>query len=280
MAVFSVHFDGPIAVDHRVSVRVLARTYEHMQRAIDRAYLINLYGDVYKHARLTAKQYKETEFIAEYPREGGIILDAVKQGAGPIVDRIFSAVRPVFEAALGEGLQQHAALTAQFEERRTYVTRMGVNTPTYEQVASEPPPNWASNYSNRSVMKEIDQLVAQVAPQELAGSSVDVTLIGDVPHLPLHFDSRTATRFHQIASHRELGPPMIIHAVIRALDRGNRFTRPNAKILNLATGREVTLLCTRAGDADALHPFHNNEPVHLFVSPMIEAMGFDMKGGD
>ena len=39
MATFSVHFDGPITVEHKVSIRVLAKTYEHMQRAIDRAYV-------------------------------------------------------------------------------------------------------------------------------------------------------------------------------------------------------------------------------------------------
>jgi hypothetical protein len=100
LAVFSVHFDGPITIDHRVPIRVLAKTYEHMQRAIDRAYLIELHGEVWKHARLKANQYRETDFIAEYPREGGIILDAVREGAGAVLDRIAGSIRPVFEAAL------------------------------------------------------------------------------------------------------------------------------------------------------------------------------------
>jgi len=36
-AVFSIHFDGPIVTEHKVSLRVMSKTYEHMQRAIDRA---------------------------------------------------------------------------------------------------------------------------------------------------------------------------------------------------------------------------------------------------
>lgn len=46
-AVFSVHFDGPITVDHKVSLRVMAKTYEHVQRAIDRAYLLEVRGQIF-----------------------------------------------------------------------------------------------------------------------------------------------------------------------------------------------------------------------------------------
>ena len=67
MATFSIHYDGPITFEHKVTVRVMARTYEHMQRAIDRAYLFNKYGNVWKHARLKAADYEFVDFIAEYP---------------------------------------------------------------------------------------------------------------------------------------------------------------------------------------------------------------------
>lgn len=280
MALVSVHFDGPIVVNHHVSVRVLARTYEHLQRAIDRAYLINTYGDVYKHARLTSKQYKETEFLAAYPREGGIILDAMRANAGPIVDRIFAAIRPVFDIAIGNGLLQHSTIAQQFAERQNFVAGMGENTPTFEHMAAAPPPKWAHNYSNRSVVKEVDQLVSQVTPADLNGSTVDITLQGDAPHLPMTFNNAIAERFHQVAAYRELGAPVIVNVIIRSLDRGNKNVRPSAKILNLATDREVNLICTKFEDAHALHPHHNTLPVRLYVSPLIEAMGFDLHGGD
>ena len=280
MAVFSVHFDGPITIDHRVPIRVLAKTYEHMQRAIDRAYLIELHGEVWKHARLKANQYRETDFIAEYPREGGIVLDAVRQGAGAVVDRIASSIRPVFEAATQQAVEQQASMAVQLGQRRDYVEGMKENTLTYEQVAANPPPNWANAYSNRSVIKEIDQLVAQVTPNQLQGSTVDITLNGDVSHLPFGFTAQIARRFHIISSQRELGAPMIVTAQIRSLDRGNRYVKPSAKIENLGTNREVSLHIPRREDFDELHPFHNGEAVRLYVCPIIEALGFDVHGGD
>ncbi|MED5618736.1 hypothetical protein [Ideonella sp. BN130291] len=280
MATFGIHFDGPITVDHKVSIRVLAKTYEHMQRAIDRAYLIEKHGDVWKHARLKDHEYQETEFIAEYPREGGIILDAVRAGAGAIVDRVAAAIRPVFEGAVNDAIEQQASIAEQLADRRDYVGGMRANTPRFEDLLADPPDAWASGYSNRSVVKEIDQLVAQVTPDRLDGSIVEITLRGRRSHLPFEFDAQIARRFHKIAARKELGAAFAVNTIIRTLDRGNRYARPSAKILNLASGREVVLHLSSQQDCDALHPYHNGREVRLFVCPIIEALGFDLMGGD
>lgn len=280
MASFIVHFDGTITVDHKVSIRVLAKTYEHMQRAIDRAYLINTYGEVWKHARLKDDQYQETEFIAAYPREGGIILDAVRNGSGILMDRVYASIRPIFESAVQEGLVQHQTIASQHIERLRYVEARGRNTQTFEELRQAPPSDWAPAYSNRSVVKEIDQLVGQITPARLEGSSVEISLRGNRQHPPLEFDSQRAKRFHQISSHRELAAPVRAWVRIRSLDRGNDHARPGAKVLNLATNREVTLQLSSRQDFDALHPHHNGEPVELYVSPIVEVLGFDLNGGD
>jgi hypothetical protein len=280
LATFSIHFDGPITVDHKVTIRVLSKTYEHMQRAIDRAYLIERHGDVWKHARLKGEEYEETEFLAEYPREGGIILDAVRAGAGAIVDRMASAIRPVFEGAANHAVEQQASIGAQLVERKQYVDGMQQHAPTFEQIAANPPGAWANAYSNRAIVKEIDQLVAQITPERLDGSTVSIALNGNHAHLPFSFDAQLARRFHAIAARRDLAAPMVVRAVIRSLDRGNKYTKPGAKILNVATNREVVLHLPGPNDFDALHPHHNGQEVHLYVCPIVEALGFDLKGGD
>ncbi|WP_295978876.1 hypothetical protein [uncultured Variovorax sp.] len=280
MATISIHFDGPITINHKAPIRVLANTYTHVQRAIDRAFLIETYGDVYKHQRLTSKQYADTVFLAEYPREGGIILDAFREGAGNIVDRIAESIRPVIDRALARGLLDHSSLSAQFRDRETYVIQMRENTQNYEEVVENAPTDWKNAYSNRSIVKEIDQLVSQITPTALAGSTAEIELHGNRPHLPYRFDARTASRFHKIAAHKELGAATIVNCVIRSLDRGNKNTKPSAKIHNLNTGREQTLLCFHHGDADRLHPHHNSEPVRLYVCPLFEALGFDVMSGD
>ena len=146
MATFSIHYDGPITVEHKVTVRVLARTYEHMQRAIDRAYLFNRYGNVWKHARLKATDYEFVDFMAEYPREGGIILDAVKGGqraASELIDRIGNAIAQPFEQALNGQVEEAAHIAQEIVDRREYVDRMRHRTLEFNEMLERPPAEWA-----------------------------------------------------------------------------------------------------------------------------------------
>lgn len=281
MASFSVHFDGDITVDHKVSVRVMATTYQHMQRAIDRAFLVETYGAVEKHERLTKAEYRETEFIAEYPREGGIVLDAMKQGAERLVDRIYAATSVVFQGAVDQAFEQHQTISEQLAARRQYAHQMGERSRSFSSVLNEPPDVWATAYSNRSIVKEVDQLVGQINRSDLSTSTVDIALHGTRPQLPLVFTPAIAKSFHKIAADRELGPSMIARIRIRLLDAGNRNTKPNAKVFNLDTFKEVNLHLSSEADFAALHPFHNiDEEVRIHVCPILEAKGFDLKGGD
>ncbi|MBB5882354.1 hypothetical protein GGR74_003576 [Xanthomonas arboricola] len=278
MSLFSVHFDGAITIDHKVSVRVMSRTYEHMQRAIDRAYLINKHGQVWKHARLKGKEYSETEFTAEYPREGGVIIDAVKRGAEAIVDRIATSVIPVFESSSQHGIMLAKSIAEQYQERLGYVSNMGRDTQTFESLLEKPPSIWAPAYSNRSIVKEIDPLVGLISREE--GSLVDLRFVGSKTYPDIRFTPRIARNFHLLASQRQLAPPVIVNAKIRTLDRGNKRTMPSAKIENLVTGREVLLHLQQRSDFDLLHPLHDGREIRIYVSPLTEAMGFDLYGGD
>ena len=281
-AVFSVHFDGPIVKNHHVSLRVMSRTYEHMQRAIDRAYLVEKYGAVYKHARLKAEDYPETEFIALYPREGGIILDAIRRaGGGAIIDRIADALTEPFERAVQGGLDEAVGIRDQLAQRRRYLRQHGDDgVPSLQGLIETRPAGWERAYSNRSIVKEVDQLVAQVAAEEVDGSTLDVTLNGDNSRATFGFTSGVARRFHEIVALRELGPVVVVNAKIRQLDRGNNFANPKAKILNIDSGREVILHLEGEDDFIALHPYHTAEHIRIFASPYIEAGGFDVRGGD
>lgn len=283
MATFSVHYDGPITVEHHVPIRVLGRTYEHMQRAIDRAYLVNRYGNVWKHARLKAGDYESVDFIGAYPREGGIFLDAVKHGhavAEAIIDRIGTAIAQPFETALNDNLDDAARIAEEVAERREYVRGMGDRTMPFTQMIERPPAQWAALYSDRSILKEIDQITHPIASNRLEGSTVELGFHGARLHPTYLFDAGQAQRFHRLVARREIGPALRVNARIRDLDRGNNFAHPKAKIVNIDSGREVTLHLGGRNDVEALHPYHMAEMVQIYACPFIEGGGFDLRGGD
>lgn len=283
MATFSIHYDGPITVEHKVSVRVMARTYEHMQRAIDRAYLINKYGNVWKHARLKASDYQFVDFMAEYPQEGGIILDAVKNGqqaTSELIDRIGNAIAQPFEKAFNNQVEEATHIAKEIADRRDYVERMQHRTLKFNDMLERPPVEWADLYSNRSILKEIDQITFPLSSQQIEGSTVEFSFLGTRVHPVYQFDARIARNFHSIVSRRELGPAVVVNARIRDLDRGNQYAHPKAKIENLDSGREVILHLAGPRDAEELHPFHMHDHVRIYACPFIEGGGFDMRGGD
>lgn len=240
-SIYSIHFEGPIVTEHKVSIRVMAKTYEHMQRSIDRAYLDTKYGSVWKHARLKQDDYNYTEFLAEYPREGGIILDGIKDGAQAIIDRINNAISAPFEKALQEGINEHDSIIEQLPRRREQAHINRDNLATYQEMLEKPDAKIVRAYSDRSIVKEIDQIASIVRPDELHGSSVEFKLYGSIAHPVYIFDSAQAKRFHDTVSRRELGVPVIIRGKIRLLDQGNQYSGKKAKILNIDSGRELTL---------------------------------------
>jgi hypothetical protein len=279
-AVFSIHFDGPIVTEHKVSLRVMAKTYEHMQRAIDRAYLDTKYGSVWKHARLKHEDYEQTEFLAEYPREGGIILDGIKAGAGAIIDRINGAISVPFQKAIQQGVEEHASIVDQLPQRRQFAHAHRDQLATYQDMVDHPDPRVVRAYSDRSIVKEVDQIASMVKPDELNGSYVELKLYGSHAHPVYVFDGATAKRFHEIVSRRELGEPVLIRGKIRSLDQGNKFSSMKAKILNLDSNREITLHLGSEEDFIKLHPHHISEQVFIFASPLIEFGAYDPNGGD
>jgi hypothetical protein len=250
------------------------------ERAIDRAYLLEKHGEVWKHAHLKDIEYADAEFLAEWPRAGGIVLDATRAGREYLIDRINRAVRPIFNRSLQAGIEQHAGLSEQLRERRDYARGMAHRTQNFQNLLDDPNRDWADAYSDKSIVKEIAQLVGIVVPDRVAGSTIDIDLTGRRSYDTLRFDGQTGRRFIAVSSRRELGPAFILNCSIRVLDSGNKHAKPKAKILNLASNREVVLHLENAEDFDALHPFHTAENVHLYVAPLMEAGGFDVHGGD
>ncbi len=277
---FSIHFDGPIARNHKVSLRVLSRTYEHMQRSIDRAYLDTKYGGVWKHARLKKEDYEHTEFIAEYPREGGIILDAIKDGANAIIDRLNGAISGPFEQALHQGIEEHHSIVEQLVSRKRDAHSQRQHLQTYQEMLDHPDAKIVRAFSDRSIIKEIDQIASLIRPEELDGSYLEINLSGTSSYPTYTFDALQAKRFHDVISHRELGKPVLTRVKIRLLDQGNKYGGMKAKVTNLESQRELILHLESEDDFRKLHPYHLHDQVMIFACPVIEYGAYDPNGGD
>lgn len=276
-------FDGPMVVNHRITVRTAQKTYEHLQRAIDRAYLAEKYGEVWKHARLSAEDYGNADFLAEYPEEGSIILEAF-QRLNPlgqkIVDRIVDAIRDPYEKSRDLGVDAVEDFAEQIQTQRRRAQAKNAEIPSFAQVQISPPEQWRENYNKRSITKEIDQLVSQITAGDRSENEVNLTLDNGKITRRFEFDAEVTPRFHKFCAMRTLGDLFVMRAKITLLDRGNRQRRPKAKIINLDTMKEVNLSLNSEVHFYELHRLHTDEEIRIYVAPLVEAGGFDFLGGD
>lgn len=281
MANFDVRFDGDIVQDHKLPLRVMGKTYSTMQAAIDRAYLVNLYGNVWKHAKLKNFQYPETEFIANYPVSGSISLRTFKKGAELIIDKISSTILPLYEKAVNEGIEDVPSFLDQVAERIDYANSLGSKVPFFDEWELDKRDQWAFSYSVRSISKEVDQLIMQIARKDLVNSTVDLDLYGSKTHPRYTFDSVIAKRFHRIVSQRQLGPVVRLNVVVTSLDRGYKVRKPGAKARNISNDKEIILHMPKDVNApDEVHRIHDKGRYSIFAAPIMEAGGFDVNRGD
>ena len=278
------HYDGPIAKDHKVTVRTLGHTLTHLQSAIDRAFLDLNYGAVVKHARLKAKDYPLTDFVVGQPADGGYILDLFNAGRLKIVDRINAAVSRAFNDAANEVLPFVESLVEQAEHRAAAVDG-GAQRPTgfVGVVSAADLSSQKARYADRAINREIDQVLSQIRVDRYEGSTLELKLAGDKAYPPYEFDALKSSRFHQVVSKRTLGHPVQMTVKFRALDGGNGSSHPVGKAIHKESSKVFIIHFKSAEDFNSVVPYMraNNRPeVVIIACPVLEYEVFDWDAGD
>lgn len=279
----SIHFDGPIAQNHTVQLRTFSRTLDHMQTAIDRAFLDLKYGAIWKNARLKDEDYAPTDFLLQQTREGGFISDLVGSTEGePIIDRIYEAVMPAYEASKRPAIEEPEKLVDQAEKRRRHY-KAGAQKPIpYEVLIDNPDAKQTNPYGDRSIVKEFDQIAAAIRARDNDGSVVEIDLYSTRSLPKFIFDFPTASAFHKIVSVRTLGDPVEISVTLRGLDAGGAGVS-KAKVSNLHSGKEFNLHIHTERGFGSLRKYlkKKDPPVFKIVAcPVLEYGAFDPLAGD
>ncbi|MBD3886549.1 hypothetical protein IFO70_33285 [Phormidium tenue FACHB-886] len=281
MSFVEIHFDGDFAYNHQVSLRNLSRTLESLQSAIDRAYLDNKHGNIWKHARLNGRDYELTNFLVQSPEEGGYILkfiSTVEKHGRDIVDRIVSAVLPAYEQAMSDGEIEIDKYKTKIVDRKAQLLQDLSAVESYQGILRrQPNKDMLRQYGDKAIVKEIDKMLAPVKAERSGENSIELTF-GDENNTRFLFDKTISERFHSVVSQKDLGMPIIYRATIRSLD--NRTLK--GKVYNLDSGKEAYIHFQSTEDFLKLHPFlaRKEEQVQFFGCPIIEYGAFDPNAGD
>lgn len=276
-----LHLEGEIARDHRVTLRTLGKALNHLQNAIDRAHLDTKHGKVWKHARLKEEDYPLTEFILSQPREGGYILDMVSDTADAIGNKIKKTIERAVDEAMNLGAEESVRLKKQAQDKYNYAYYNQDAIPDFSEFSEHADEEMERAYGERSVAKEIDQLLSIIRHSSGEDDKVSITIDVNGNIKTFAFDRPASNAFHKAVSRRDLGNPVIYTGVLRSLDKGNKYSASKGKFRNSHTKREITIHIGSNEHFDQLHPYLTGEQeISIVASPVVEYGSFDPNGGD
>ncbi|MGO4764574.1 hypothetical protein AB4120_18730 [Cupriavidus sp. 2KB_3] len=276
-----IKFDGGIADKHQVSVRDLGRSLVHLQSAMDRAYLDVKHGKVWKHARLSGvKAFQETALIVGEPEKGSYLLKMFQSPDGKkgTIKRIAKALTAPFKAAQNEAAVLGYSLENQIANTRNALHHKQIAVRKFADLVKEPDEAIVRVYGDRSISKEVDQIL--IAVRKNPGVKLTLTFEEGGKSI-FEFDAKTAAAFHRLVSHRALGGPVLYRGELRSLDRGPKQHRNyKGRFINADNGKTVTLHIFSQEDYDFLAPHIRTGDFDIIAAPIIEHDAFDPVGGD
>lgn len=234
-------FDGPITQNNRVSLRTLGKTIGHLQSAIDRAYLDVKYEDVFKYQKLKDAEYEDVEFIAMAPEEGSYIQEAIAKITNAttkgIIQRVNSALSNAYEKS-GEASSPESISIRDQAIQRQQAFNKTKQAQTYENFVKQEIEQLSQAFGERSINKEIDQILSLIRIDKNRGSVFEISLYGTQQGPKFTFDNERASKFHRIVSERRIGKPLILDIELRSLDAGKSGAPAQGKAKNLTSGKE------------------------------------------
>ena len=273
-ATAQIHFDGDIASDHQIPIRVLGQSLLFMQKAIDRAYLDIKYEGVWKNARMKSEDYEFSEFIATVPRKGGYVFDffSTMKKAPKIIDRVSTAVN---EAILQASLKI-VNIKDQAQGFKESLANKLVRPLIFRDIISKSNREVKREYGDRSIAKGIDQVVSPIRQDYSGDSNLTLTLTGSSTQ-KFEFNRASSNKFHQVVARRTLAKPVLYTGKLNVLDKINL----RGKFKNSDAGRNAIIHFLNLDDFLKAHPFLGTESEIMFIgSPIIVFGSIEPRSGD
>lgn len=279
-------FDGPITQNNRVSLRTLGKTLEHLQSSIDRAYLDVKYKDVFKYQKLKESEYEDVEFIALEPIPGSYIQEAIAKISNSttkgIIERMNLALTNAYEKSNSQTKKQSISLKDQaLQRQQLYKTTR--ESQSYEDFVQTEIGQLSQAFGERSINKEIDQILSIIRQEKNHGSTFEISMYGSKQGPKLSFDQDGANRFHRVVSERRIGKPITVDIELRSLDAGKQGAIATGKAKNLHSEKECHMHIPDPKVFGKLTQHLRRvkrRHLQIIACPVYEYDAWDPKGGD
>jgi len=270
-----IHFEGDITENHQLPVRTLGKCLVHIQNAFDRAHLDLKYENgVYKYARMTTEDYIANELWVDAPQEGGYIanLFSRKKETKDTSDRVSNAINQVID----ESVDITPSLRSQLDSRKVQLENNLIDPIDFKKFSNIDDPAIIRQYGDRSISKEIDEVLTIVRSDYAGTSTLQISITGSSTKI-FDFDKSKSVKFHKAVTKKSIGKAVIYRGTLQSLDKKNL----TGKFLNSENNRASLLRITDKNDFLKVHPFLGDIGEIVFLGcPIIEFGALDLNSGD
>lgn len=223
---------------------------------------------------MSPDDYVKTEYIVQTPKEGGYILDFFS----PLKEskRITRRVSSAIDQALQQAKTQAINLKDQVQLRKNQVLK-GIAKPImFENLFDNPSPEIVRKYGDRSIVKEIDQVLTTIRSDYAGNSTFELSLTADGTK-KYDFNKQKSISFHEAVSKRSVGIPVKYTGQI---DEPSMI-KQRCKFINNANGKTSILHLNNAQDFLKIHPYAVPDKKMSFIGcPLIEFGALEPNSGD
>jgi len=260
-------------------MRTLAKSLTHLQNAVDRAYLEQHHGQLWKYAKMHHQYYGDAQLLVQEPREGGYILDFLTDNpvTKAVLDRVHQAINDAVEKSKHNGITEFKKIEDAISHRKAQISQGLLEPKELMTLIENPDPLMVRQYGDRAITREFDQVLALIRAKNSGDSTFELKITTDSGTKTHTFDRNKATKFHNVVTEKTLGEPIIYNGTLSSMDRHNQ----TAKVTNMNTKGISNLYFSNLLDFEStVTYFEQNTPFSFYGSPFIEYGAFDPKAGD
>lgn len=273
-------FDGTLTPSHSVSLRTLAYTVPHFQRAIDKTVYFQQRGEIRKYTALPSELHHMADLYLNELEEGSLrfpfLSDLVKEV--PVYFKNF--LSEPYERAANEVHGYTGILKTDLETSKINVAHDNANATTQADLIDKNAELKIAQ-AQASVLKDLSTSLSVVRSTEGAIMSFNVDSHSGAAEF--EFDQLRAARFAKLTTTKRLADPALYTGRITGLEkqRGSSQFEYSAKFLSALTNQESKIHISDYNDALKLHSYNlSSKHVNFWAAPIATYDAFDPVRGD
>src|SRR5690554_455622 len=130
-------FDGSIIKNNTISIRALAYTLPHFQRAIDKTVTFTQTGQLVKFSTLKSKDYSLADLYLGEFEEGSLRIPLIGDLLGGVGDKIGNFLKEPYEKACAKTEMPTTSLNQQIEEKKSRLSSGAIDEITYHKISNQ-----------------------------------------------------------------------------------------------------------------------------------------------